>query len=221
MEESNKLLLCYWQVRGRVQPVRYLLEYLQLPYEEKRYDLASYEDWFVKDKPNYPGDFPNLPYMKDGERFVSETEAIYRYICYKSGRKDLLGKTEDDEITVSSTRWVIYDAVQSVGELAYNPVYESIKESTLEEKVLPKLSNISKFLGDKEFLQGYLTYNDFILFELLEILLAMKSDVIDQLQNIKEFHAKFKEQKFMKEYFASSRFIFRPFYGMATWNPME
>lgn len=40
MEESNtKILLGYWNIPGRGHLLRYLLEYTELPYEEKRYDI--------------------------------------------------------------------------------------------------------------------------------------------------------------------------------------
>lgn len=34
---SNKLVLGYWGIRGRANPIRYLLEYTEVPYEEKTY----------------------------------------------------------------------------------------------------------------------------------------------------------------------------------------
>jgi len=41
MEDPTKLLLAYWAVRGRVQAIRYFLEYLGLPYEEKSIKLRN------------------------------------------------------------------------------------------------------------------------------------------------------------------------------------
>jgi hypothetical protein len=36
--------------------------------------------------------FPNLPYLKKGDLVVTESQAIIAFICYESGRYDLLGK---------------------------------------------------------------------------------------------------------------------------------
>ena len=221
MEDSSKLLFAYWQCRGRAQAIRYLLEYLQFPYEEKRYDGENWQEWFEKDKPSLPNPFPNLPYIKHQGKVITETETIFLYIIRKSGRKDLLGKTEDDEFTVSTSRWALKDLVDELGKLAYNPEYEKVRDETLETNIGPRLETFSKFLGEKEYLHGYITYVDFIFFEMLEILEAMKNELFSKYENLKEYHRKFKEQKFMKDYMASERFIRRPFFGLSTWNPME
>jgi len=217
---SPKLLLGYWGVRGRTQPIRYLLEYLQLPYEEKRYG-ENWEEWFAQDKVNLPAPFPNLPYIKDGDRVVTQSEAVYLYIAQKAGRSDLFGKTDDDQVTVSSTRWTIADLVQSVGDLAYNPEFEKIRDETLNEKVVPLLEALSTFLGQREFLHGYITYVDFIFYEILELLSVMKKEILEPFVNLGEYQQRFTKQQFMVDYINSDKFIKRPFFGPAVWNPME
>jgi len=62
---------------------------------------------------------------------------------------------------------------------------------------------------------------DFVLFEALEIISTMKSDILEKYENLKEFHKRFAEQKFMKDYVSSERYIRRPFYGPAVWNPKD
>jgi glutathione S-transferase len=45
--------------------VRFLLEYLGLPYENKKYSKP--EEWFGKDKLEFAAEpLANLPYIKDG-----------------------------------------------------------------------------------------------------------------------------------------------------------
>ena len=39
--------------------------------------------------------FPNLPHLIDGEKTVTETAAIYAYLCIKADKKEMLGKDED------------------------------------------------------------------------------------------------------------------------------
>ncbi len=50
--------------------VRFLLEFLGIPYEDRRY--TSPQDWFGKDKPAFGANdvLANLPYIKDGEKVV-------------------------------------------------------------------------------------------------------------------------------------------------------
>jgi len=45
------------------------------------------------DKSKLNLDFPNLPYLINGDFKLTESIAIARYIIRKSNKKDLLGKT--------------------------------------------------------------------------------------------------------------------------------
>ncbi len=221
MQDKPKLLLAYWNCRGRAQAIRFLLEYLGVPYEEKRYEIKNAMDWFGKEKHEIQHSFPNLPYLKDGDKYITETEAIYQYICRKNDRRDLLGKTEDDQIEVCTMRWVLHDLVYFIGETAYDKDFEKIKDTQLEKRAAPKLQQLSKYLGTKEYLQGYITYVDFLFFEILTIVQAMKPELLDKHENLKQYLERFSNQQFMKDYVTSDRYIKRPFYGVATWNPMD
>jgi glutathione S-transferase len=50
--------------------VRFLIEYLGLPYEDKKY--TDRDEWFAKDKPALSADpLVNLPYVKDGAKVLN------------------------------------------------------------------------------------------------------------------------------------------------------
>ena len=57
---QSQLILGYFDVRGIAQPVRNLLAYLAIPYEDKRYTDRSV--WLEKDKISLKTDFPTCPY---------------------------------------------------------------------------------------------------------------------------------------------------------------
>ena len=42
----NKLILSYWNVRGRTEPIRMLINYLKLDYDYKGYEIINYQEWF-------------------------------------------------------------------------------------------------------------------------------------------------------------------------------
>ena len=42
-------------------------------------------------------DFPNIPYLLDGDFKLTESIAIAKYIPHRSGHTDLLGKTAEDQ----------------------------------------------------------------------------------------------------------------------------
>ena len=39
--EAKHLVLGYWDIRGLCQPIRYTLEYLGVPYEDKTYEQGD------------------------------------------------------------------------------------------------------------------------------------------------------------------------------------
>lgn len=59
------------------------------------YDKSGWLD----DKFNLGLDFPNLPYLIDGQVKLTEYEAIMQYICNKYC-PDYLGKTDEEKVRV-------------------------------------------------------------------------------------------------------------------------
>lgn len=60
---------------------RYLLHYLNINYVDVNPDPSK---WFSETKKNIDLDFPNLPYLKDGDFSLTESSAMINYIIYKS-----------------------------------------------------------------------------------------------------------------------------------------
>jgi hypothetical protein len=79
-----KVKLCYWKIRGLAQNARLLLAYFGVEFED--YHYTSSDKWFLEDKLHLGLDFPNLPYLIDGEFNITESGAIYRYIIKKWGK---------------------------------------------------------------------------------------------------------------------------------------
>ena len=70
----------------------------------------------------------------------------------------------------------------------------------LWEVLSKKLDYISKYLGDKEFLQGNLTINDFIFNECLwSAFLYMKDKIFEHYPNLKAYTERFNNLKGVKE----------------------
>ena len=70
-----------------------LLSYLKVDFNDLKYGGPNAPDWFGNDKQKLGFDFPNLPYVIDGENKITEGFAILKYICHKFGRSDMVGKT--------------------------------------------------------------------------------------------------------------------------------
>lgn len=48
MVDSKKPVLGYWKIRGLAAPIRYLLEYLKVEYEDKQYELTDAPEFSPK-----------------------------------------------------------------------------------------------------------------------------------------------------------------------------
>lgn len=44
--DKKENILGYWDVKGRNEPIKLLLEYLSIPYKMKIYEWEKTEEWF-------------------------------------------------------------------------------------------------------------------------------------------------------------------------------
>ncbi len=62
---NSKVTLGYWRIRGRGQVPRLLLAYTGAIWEDIQYTAP--EQWFANDKQQLHLDFPNPPYLAEGD----------------------------------------------------------------------------------------------------------------------------------------------------------
>ncbi|KAI9002168.1 mu class glutathione-s-transferase [Hyaloraphidium curvatum] len=214
---KDKPLLGYWDIRGLGQPIRNLLHYVGVEYDEVLYFEGRQPDW-GKDKPIQPTPFPNLPYFFDtnGIKLV-QSSAIVRYIGRKHG---LLGSTEQESAYVDMVMDEVEDWRSAVVGLAYNPdfpfqeVYNNniVKHLDLFEKYAASLGG--KWIAGSE----KPTVADFLLYEMLDTnyYLVLENttpaiDVFASRPNLGALKAKFEALEPIKAYFSSSAYKKRPF----------
>ena len=199
---ESKLVLGYWGIRGLVQPIRNLLAYLNLAYEDKQY--VDRDEWFKKDKAAIKNDFPNLPYLMDGDKHITESEAIFVYIALKANREDLLGATNEDRVQVAQLKGVFQDFRREFMAVLTNKALTDLQKE-FNEKVVPRLALIYKHLGEKEFLAGKLTIVDFIMAENLGSIAAQDGDWLATFPNFKKYIERVNNLPGLKEYNASGK----------------
>jgi glutathione S-transferase len=112
-------------------------------------------------------DFPNLPYLIDGDFKLTETSAISFYIIERSKKgEQLLGKNLKERAMIMSVCSIIKDLYESINRLIYDPQSNTKKEEVYKEIVSDKMKYLSTFRGKKEWLFDRLTLPDFMLAEL-------------------------------------------------------
>lgn len=164
MKSNNKVTLGYWRVRGRGQVPRLLLAYTGATWEDVQY--TSPEQWFGNDKQALHLDFPNLPYLIEGDFKITETAAICTYIIERSSKPELLGRNYHERAIVLNMVGVINECIEKLSLIAYSPNGATLLEKTWKETLQPKLDALAKFKGNKEWLFGFLTLADFLLVEM-------------------------------------------------------
>jgi len=88
-----KLTVGYWDIRGLAAPLRMICTYAGADFESREYDVYGEPAWGTE-KPalKEKNAMINLPYIKDGDRVITQSNACYLYL----GRKFKLdGKTEE------------------------------------------------------------------------------------------------------------------------------
>lgn len=137
----------YWRLRGLAQPIRLLLAYTETPFQEVVYDFAEKQRWFDEDKKNIGFDFPNIPYLIDGDLKLTESSAIMKYLVKRSGKNELLGKNLQDEGSVESILGVENDILNEMRKLLAVKENVEIAKAEALAKIKPKLDALKKFVG--------------------------------------------------------------------------
>ena len=157
---EQKLKLGYWSTRGMAQVPRLLMALTNTPWEDVRYTAPT--EWFGADKEKLGFDFPNLPYLIDGDIKLTETKAICTYIIMRSDQKHhpLVGNGVVDVAKVAMLGGVLGEVLGTMIGLLFSDQFEK-RDEIFKEKLAPKLDLIAKFVGDKDWAMGYLTVVDF------------------------------------------------------------
>ena len=120
---ANKIKLGYWGIRGLAQPIRLLLAYTGLEWENVAY--VDPTQWHGNDKQTLGLDFPNLPYLIDGDFKLTESSAIERYVVERSGKTELFGKTAQESARITQVIGVLLDARTNMMKLFFDKDYEA------------------------------------------------------------------------------------------------
>lgn len=212
MVDASKPTLGYWKIRGLAAPIRYIFEYLKVPYNDVQYEVGdapefSREAWTSVNQ-TLGLDFPNLPYIIDGDLRISESGAVLRYVVNKYG-PHLNGKTVEDRARADQLFSILTDIKQSATLSCYTTGdREQIKNASLNN-----LQKVNDYMEGKLFGIGdYITYVDFQFLETLDFInWVSEGEVFTRYPRLQEYHKRMVEVPEIREYIESDRFLKRPF----------
>ncbi|CAL8136797.1 unnamed protein product [Orchesella dallaii] len=208
---DSKPLLGYWNIRGLGQTVRFLLAYLDVDFEEKRYELTpelTYDNWYA-DKEKLGLDFPNLPYLFDGPEKITETRAILKYLS-RTRKPELLGKAAEIATKIDMVDNFLYDLyyIEFAGAV-YGYTDELAK--AFKETAAVRLGRLSTFMKENEWITGNdITYVDFFLYECLYQFKKFDANCLDKFPNLAGLITRFENLPEIKKYIGSPKFLQGP-----------
>ena len=170
---STKPELGYWKIRGLAAQIRYMFYYLKVDFTDTMYEVGDAPDfdrscWFDV-KPTLGFEYPNLPYLIDGETKLTETAAIMMYVAKKYD-PTLLGKNAAEQGRVQ----MLLAHVADLKMKATMPCYVSGDQEAAIEDCKPVLDKLVEAIGSSQWIAGdNLTWLDFYFAELLALLDAM------------------------------------------------
>eukprot|EP00658_Telonema_sp_P-2_P023199 TRINITY_DN19288_c0_g1_i4.p1 TRINITY_DN19288_c0_g1~~TRINITY_DN19288_c0_g1_i4.p1 ORF type:complete len:228 (-),score=64.38 TRINITY_DN19288_c0_g1_i4:307-990(-) len=214
--------LGYWGIRGLAQPIRLMLEYLEIDYEESIYKCGgapSYDrsEWTeVKDHLGLV--FPALPYLIHHDNRITQSNAIARYIACEN---ELVGSDSEAKTLCDMIAEDLSHLRDEWVRLCYNPGFEDRVAEWLE-LVPVKFAAYEKLANGAEgaWVTGEsLTWVDFVLYELVDQIMTMDPTAFLSLPHLCAYHRNFQELPTIKAYLGSDRFRQHPINNpMAKWG---
>ncbi|XP_015916708.1 glutathione S-transferase [Parasteatoda tepidariorum] len=202
-----KPVLGYLDFRVLAEPIRYLLYYKNVQFEDKRYQRDGTWD---KEKSTFGFDFPSLPYYIDGKVKLTQSITILRYLAKKF---DLEGTCEMERVRVALAEQQIWDFYMAFVHAVVKPGTEKREEYL--KKVPDSFKLLEAFIGSHKYMVGdNLTYVDFMGYELLDFNILLSRDILDGFPILKAYHERIRNLPELQDYFNSSTYkkwpIFKP-----------
>jgi glutathione S-transferase len=213
------MILGYWDIRGLAQPARLMLEHCGEQYEDKKYSCGPAPNFdrssWLNEKFTLGLDFPNLPYLVDGDIKISQSNAVYRYIARKH---NLCGTTEKEQALVDMCADQIMDMRNAAVRHFYakNPP----NKDDYAKNVQTTLKAFDTFLAEKPWLCGQeITFPDFHFYEMLDQHKLYLPGCLKDFPKLEAYTKRFEELPKIKAYMASNRFMKSPVNNkMAVWT---
>lgn len=161
-------------------------------------------------------DFPNLPYLFDGDVKITQSIAILRYL----GRKyKLVPNNVKEAALVDMIEQEILDWRSQQSACFYNDNHDNVKGEYIEG-VKGKAKSLSTFLGNNEWISGGgLTYVDFLVYEWLDVNRLFYPELLNGVDNLQAFQKRIESLPNVAAYIKSDKFIKWPLNGvMAQWG---
>jgi glutathione S-transferase len=194
-------ILTYFDVRGRAEVIRLILEETGTPYRERRVQM---EEWPAL-KPTLP--FGQLPTYEEDGAVILHSHAIYRHLARVH---NLYGKTEHDRVRCDMVEETFVDAQNNVGGFYWRPDFAE-KRDEYEATALPDLlGRLQRLFEQNNNGTGFwvgddLTYVDFCAWHLLDYVRPFSQKTLDRFEKLNAFKRRIETRPRIAAYLHSER----------------
>lgn len=193
--------LTYFDVRGRAEVIRLILEEAGQPYRERRVPLSEWAGL----KPTFP--FGQLPLYEEGALSIPQSHAIYRYLARKHG---LCGRSEAERVRVDIVEETFVDLQNELGGFYWSPRFED-ERAVFEQTKLPALLDKAQGLllqnegGGGYFVGDGLTFVDLCAWHFLDYVRPFSQRTLDRFDELVAFKRRVEGRPRIATYLASDR----------------
>lgn len=202
--------IMYFDIRGRAEPIRLLLEFCGVDYVDRQ---VTQEEW-QSIRATTP--FRRMPVYSEGDLVIPETFAIMNYL---GRRYDLQGKSESARIRCDVTIEACRDYGNRIASVfGARSTNEDARKLFLKEEQPALLSDLEEYYLARDLTSPYWTGGkptiaDFATFHLIEGLENQSPNVLRRFDALRDFHGHFATLPKVKEYLTSERRPAALFYG--------
>ena len=193
--------ITYFDVRGRAEVIRILLEEAGTQYTERR---ISIDEW-PELKSNFT--FGQLPIYEEGDLLLNQSNAIYRYL----GRKYCLyGDSMMEQARCDIIQETFVDAQNTLGAFYWNPDFENLRDE-LEKNELPELlTKIDNLFQSNSAESGYwvgtrLSFVDIVAWHFLDYVRPFSLKTLNKFEKLSQFKALVEQRPRISDYLKSDR----------------
>lgn len=194
-------VITYFDVRGRAEVIRLLLEEVGVQYRERRVGL---EEWPAL-KATLP--FGQLPCYEEGALRIFQSHAIYRHLARQH---DLYGRDEAERVRCDVVQEACVDAQNNIASFFWSPDFAS-KRAEYEASQLPQLlTRMQNLLLENRGSTGFwcgaqLSYVDFLAWHFLDYVRAFSAATLQQFTVLYAFKQRIEARPRIAAYLASPR----------------
>lgn len=214
----SSICIRYFDIRGKAEGIRLFFEMAGIQYEEERF---TGEEWFATGgkKQQYKeqniSQFGQVPIVSiGGDRHMSQTVAILRYFAKQH---NVYGDNIDQQYTCDMVIDGVEDWRMGYVRIVYNPEYDSLIQNYVANNIPTTLNHFETLLSHKYkehtdsvlnrvfFVNERWNLADVMVFDMLEHIVRLDSQVLTQYPLLHKFHTQFKEEPAIKKYLESGK----------------